>query len=100
MVLEFTNSVLVIEAVGKVCVAVHVLAFPKAKEMTTAPVVGLAVRVPSEFDTLETPLVPLLEIADHAEPLYWQATTLDPPPVTQSVELAPSVTVAICPFVR
>jgi len=37
--------------VPNVCVPVQVLAWPRAKEATTAPVVGLMVSVPSEFET-------------------------------------------------
>lgn len=35
----------------------------------------------------------------HTVPLYWQATTLVPPPTVQSVPLEPSVTTAMVPFV-
>ena len=39
-----------------VCWAVQVLALPRFKEATTAPVVGEIVKVPSEFETEDTPV--------------------------------------------
>lgn len=51
----FTNSAFVIEALGNVCVAVQVFAWPNASEATALPDVGEIVNVPSLFDTVVTP---------------------------------------------
>ena len=46
----------------------------------------------------EPPLPPAVN-CDHEDPLYWQVTTVELPPVEQSLELVPSVTTAIVPLV-
>ena len=61
---ENVEEALLINPELKVSSAVQVLALPRLSEATTAPVVGLMVKVPSELVTDETPVTkhePFLE---------------------------------------
>ena len=84
----------------KVCPPVQVLMFPRLRDATTAPVVGEMVRVPSEFETDETPAVrqvPL--IAKHPVVALMPLANVEvpvPPTFTMPlVWMLPSVVVAM-----